>query len=201
MQFHRRIQLQSSRPHASRVVHSPCIDCLPEGRELFFLYLNTGRCRMSAEADQVLCTSGQSTVQIKRIRRTAAAAALPFMHGDHDHRAAVFFHQPSRHNADHPGVPALARNHEHPVPLPGRVRFQGPAGSSKNFQLCLLAFGVDFRQAGRNAGSLFLIAAQKQFQCDGCIVHTARRIQARRIGSKNFPDKRINYEEKLPISV
>ena len=119
---------------------------------------------MPAKAEQMLRTGCQRAVQIERIGGAAAASSLSLMEGNDDCRAAIPFHQPSRHNANHAGVPIFPGDDQHAVPQTGRIRVQRTASLCKNSLLGLLPFCVDLCQTRRNAGGLFFIAAKQQFQ-------------------------------------
>ena len=173
------VQPQADGLRRGGVGRGPGIDGLPERGKIFFLYLNASRGGVAAEPRQILCTVGERTVQVERVRCAPAAAALALVHRDDDDRAAEPLHEPRRHDADNAGVPILAADDEHAVPGAGGVGLQRLQSSGKDLLFGLLALGVDLGQAFSYAGGLILVAAEQQFERYRGVVHAARSVQAR----------------------
>ena len=140
---------------------------------------------MAAVAHQQVSAGAQRVVQVKAARCAAAAPPLAVLQRD-DHRGpAVTLGQAAGHNTDDPGMPVFPRHHNDPIPGQRRVRLQLGHRLGKEALLGLLAPGIDFRQAGGDAGGLFLIFTEQQFEGHSGGVHAARRVDA---GSKAVAD-------------
>lgn len=115
-------------------------------------------------------------MKIEGVYRTAGPFAIIALQGDEDSRPSVFFDDSRSDNADHSGMPAVARENN-PVGLRGLHVLEHLARLIEGLVVELLTLRVELFELSRNCVRRVLVVAHEELDAAHRVAHPAGRVQ------------------------